>query len=294
MNSRTDPVAPALLALLFALLTAGLLVGALAWLRQETSGWLAVLLLSSSELFGSQVAAQYADIPLAFYMLAAVSMLVAAWREQWSRAPLMVAGALAALAGWTKNEGIVFLLLVFAWTLVRGGGRSLLKLLGGAAPVLLVLAAFKLALAPFTVGLFPATAAEALAKMADPARWIMVGRAWARTVWEISPWWAHPMLLLALWAWAAGLAGRQQRKEAWVLALPAAMLAADFLVYLITVADLRWHLDTSCNRLWLQVWPALLFGTFLAAGPWPAPPARTVERGGERRDPAPGRRRPRR
>jgi len=270
LNGRLDPEAPAALALLFALLTLGVLVGALTWFRQETLGWLAALLLASSELFGSQVAAQYADIPLAFYTLASVCMLVAGSREHWGAAPLMFAGALAALSAWTKNEGIVFLLLVLAWTAVRDGGRALLRLLAGAAPVLLVVGIFKLVLAPFTVGLFPATASEALAKLSDPARWMTIARAYARTFWEISPWWAHPVLLLALWAWGAGLADRQQRKEGWVLVLPAAMLAADFLVYLLTVADLRWHLDTSCNRLWLQVWPASLLGLFLMVGPWPA------------------------
>jgi len=279
LNGDMDPWAPALLALLFALLTIGVLVGALAWFREETLGWLAALLLASSELFGSQVAAQYADIPLAFYMLAAVAMLVAASREQWAPAPLMVAGALAALAGWTKNEGIVFLVLVFGWTLIRGGVRAVLKLMAGAAPALLVLATFKLVLAPLTVGLFPATAAEALAKIADPGRWIMIARGYARAVWDLSPWWAHPVLLFALWAWVAGFADRQQRKEGWVLALPAAMLAADFLVYLVTVADLRWHLDTSCNRLWLQVWPTLLFGGFLIAGTWPASADADIPRG---------------
>ena len=278
LGGHMEPQAPALVALLFALLTVGLLVGALGWLHHEAVGWVAALLLASSELFGSQVAAQYADLPLAFYMLAAVALLVASGREQSSGAPLMAAGALASLAAWTKNEGIVFLLLVMLWTAVRRGVRALLKLSLGAAPVLVVLGVFKLWLAPATVGLFPSSTSEALAKLADPARWAMIARAYLKTLWEIAPWWAHPLLLIPLWWWAAGLAEKRRLKEGWVLLLPAGMLAADFLVYLLTVADLRWHLDTSCNRLWLQVWPALLFGLFLIAGTWPVRPVAVIQR----------------
>lgn len=34
-------------------------------------------------------------------------------------------------------------------------------------------------------------------------------------------------------------------------------------VYLITPYDLRWHLDTSLDRLYTQVWPSFLFVAFL-------------------------------
>jgi hypothetical protein len=41
----------------------------------------------------------------------------------------------------------------------------------------------------------------------------------------------------------------------------------DFLIYVITTVDLAWHLATSNLRLWVQVWPALLFLLFLILAP---------------------------
>jgi hypothetical protein len=41
------------------------------------------------------------------------------------------------------------------------------------------------------------------------------------------------------------------------------LLAADFALYLVTTAELSWHLSTSNSRVILQVWPAMIFVAFL-------------------------------
>ena len=41
-------------------------------------------------------------------------------------------------------------------------------------------------------------------------------------------------------------------------------LAGYFAVYLITPYDIHWHLRSSLNRLFLQVWPSAIFLFFLA------------------------------
>jgi hypothetical protein len=43
------------------------------------------------------------------------------------------------------------------------------------------------------------------------------------------------------------------------------MLAGYFGIYLITPHDLRWHLLTSLNRLFIQVWPSAIFLCFMIA-----------------------------
>ncbi|HEV8147449.1 MAG TPA: hypothetical protein VGP79_13750, partial [Bryobacteraceae bacterium] len=49
------------------------------------------------------------------------------------------------------------------------------------------------------------------------------------------------------------------------------LLAADFALYLVTTAELSWHLNTSNSRVILQVWPAIIFVAFLMLRP-PAEP----------------------
>jgi hypothetical protein len=43
------------------------------------------------------------------------------------------------------------------------------------------------------------------------------------------------------------------------------MLAGYFGIYLITPHDLRWHLLTSLNRLFIQLWPSAIFLCFMIA-----------------------------
>jgi hypothetical protein len=51
-------------------------------------------------------------------------------------------------------------------------------------------------------------------------------------------------------------------------------LTGYFFVYVVTPLDLYWHLVTSLNRLFLQLWPGAIFVAFLAAGiPREASPA---------------------
>jgi len=44
-------------------------------------------------------------------------------------------------------------------------------------------------------------------------------------------------------------------------------LAGYFAVYVLTPLDLHYHLTTSLNRLFLQLWPGAIFLVFMAAAP---------------------------
>ena len=43
------------------------------------------------------------------------------------------------------------------------------------------------------------------------------------------------------------------------------MMGGYFFVYLITPLNLQWHIDTSIWRLFLQLWPTIIFSFFLVA-----------------------------
>src|SRR6185369_6974808 len=63
---------PALLAFLFAFSLVGLVAACLSLLRSVSQGLLAALLLLGTPFLIRHAASQYADIPLAFFLLAAV------------------------------------------------------------------------------------------------------------------------------------------------------------------------------------------------------------------------------
>ena len=111
----------------------------LACWRRESAGCAAQPgLLAGTVLLGTKAfvmlgAAQYADVPLAFFILASVLLLAlddAA--EQSSPGLVLLAGLCAGLAAWTKNEGLLFLVVVLfarcfmAWR--RHGGRRAMSL----------------------------------------------------------------------------------------------------------------------------------------------------------------------
>src|SRR5450759_4646792 len=148
---------PAAFALLFTLLTLGLLLCALAFLRSRIQGYLAAMILLGTPFFIMMGTSQFADVPLAFFMLATLVLLCLPARSPENRfGATVLAGIAAGLCAWTKNEGLLFLLIVtgslFGTTLYADGWRSARKktvrFLAGALPILLIVIYFKPPLSP--------------------------------------------------------------------------------------------------------------------------------------------------
>ncbi len=308
---------PALVAALFAFITLGLLCASLAFLRRPGQGYLAAMVLMGTPFFVTMGESQFADIPLAFFILATLALLVTAARSApGGTGALILAGLCAGLAAWTKNEGLLFLPVaaaaLFGTTLRRAGAagasRRTAAFLAGALPVLLAVAAFKLGIAP-TNDLLAGFGREALgAKLFDADRYWAIARAFfltglsftqglidVRVGMRINPG-AVSVILLAAYLLLAGIgsdrAGRAGLAQAG--AILALMPAGYFFVYVMTPLDLDYHLATSLNRLFLQLWPGAIFVVFmLANGPEaatgagaPAPlPPRAATRAAEGKKP---------
>lgn len=263
-------VVPIAVALGYTLATAGVLAGAAALARGP---WVVpavlALLLGSGEVL-KQGASQYADVPLGCLFLASLVGLALHARapgprgERW----LLLAGAAAGLAAWTKNEGLLFALALPAGLLVSGRGRGarglargLLCLVVGAAPALLVLAWFKLALAPSNDLVAGQGPGVTLGRVVDPARWLTILR------WLAVEGIKLPVYLLAAYLAIVGLARDARRDPALrgVVAVLALLGLGYFAVYLVTPLPLEWHLDTSLTRLLVQLWPSAVWAGALAA-----------------------------
>jgi hypothetical protein len=238
-----------------------LLIGILAARRSLGLGLLAGLLLLSTELFALQSAAQYADLLLALAFLAALVLLdaAAAKPEAAPRRLLIAAGLAIGFAPWIKNEGIPFTVAALVLAAWRFRAYRWFWILLGSAPGLLATVALK-AMAQGREGMFPSTVGEAFTKLADPARWLQVFAGFGNAFLQLGPWWAHPVLLVILLTWALRFLPPAERGGRLWLWIPIAVtLASEFGTYLMTTADLTWHLGTSANRLVLQVWPTLIW-----------------------------------
>lgn len=117
---------PALVAFLFTVCTGFLIFWYLLSYVSAWSGFLAYSYFLATGAYQFWSPAQYADIPVCFFMTAATVTLLAAVRDRDNSAhtqkPLFfLAGLLTGMAAWTKNEGLFFsgwIFLILSATLV--------------------------------------------------------------------------------------------------------------------------------------------------------------------------------
>lgn len=244
------------LSVLFTLSGACVLMTALAHLRGRALALLAGLLYFAYEPVWTCGWCQVADLPLASFFVSALALTAFHFAGP-HRDTLALAGVMALLAAWTKNEGIPFAgwsALLVALTC----GRAALRYAAGAAPVAGVLLFFKASAPPSEL----AASALTFSGVTDPQRVTMILREAGRRLW-FRPWHGLSIsYLLPAFLIVAGM--RLNRAALFGAALLCLMLATYFWVYLTTPYDLAWHLDTSSDRLLLQLWPCFLLSTMLA------------------------------
>jgi hypothetical protein len=291
---------PWLIACLFGAATVGLLMSVLALLRGRSQGYLGGLVLLATAYFLQLTTAQCADVPLGFFFLASVALFEIHDRgtpspqpsppqggEGRMRGPLL-AGLLTALAAWTKNEGLLFLVItVLVRILVamrdrtyRNAGRELLVFGLGALPVFAVLIFFKLYFAPGNDLIAGQGWQAARDRLLDIGRYFVIVLYYVVAVLLIGP--GAVVVLAGYFRFVGPAPAGPHRRIGHAAAVLAGMLAGYALVYLLAPAPLVWYRDglkiifeqtwqdltwlvwSSLHRLLMQLWPAALLVFFLA------------------------------
>jgi hypothetical protein len=281
-----DPAVPAALGLVFTFSTVAVLFSALWILRGRTVAMLGGLALLSTPFFVEQGVAQYADVPLAFFFLAAVVLLglFDSSSQAVSSHPyglLVLAGFALGFAAWTKNEGMLFLLATVAARLLilirsqAAGGNALrvqnpgktdqnrpafAVLLFALVPAILWIVWFKHSFAP--AGELFADPHAALHKLLRPSRYWIILNWYGKEFLRFGGWLLVPGTLLWIGLYLAVRSRSQRDQNPAILSSLIALgltLAGYFAIYVITPYDLYWHLRFSLNRLFLQLWPCAIF-----------------------------------
>lgn len=272
---RETPLVPQLTAGFFTVAVFAVLVAVLARVRTLAHGLLAAMALLAVPYFFDLGTGQVADVPLAFWLLAALSFVFLADRREGaeSRGLMIAAGLCAGAAAWTKNEGLLYVLAFVAaraialWT--TGERQRLLadaKAIGiGLAPALLCVAIFKLGFAPPN-DLLSGQGGSTLERLTTLERWQAV---FFRTVYGINSFSLSlvPPLVPALAGLAiVGLRSGLRRDRAFVTAALTVVLIAGgyFVTYVVTPQGQTWHMKFSMHRLFCHLWPSLLLCSFAA------------------------------
>ena len=287
MAGSYDTAVPIATAFLFFAATVALLVSCLALVRSLSAGLLAGLVLLTGAVYLQQPMSQFSDVPLAFYYLAALALISLAWlgEESRKRVLLTLAGAAAASAAWTKNEGLLFL-VVFAgccalveWRFSgwKKAASRVLWLLLGMLPGLILVGWLKLLLAPVADPFVSRPIQSLSGGFARSERvWWVVRQAYKWAV-GFGSGVSHPLVVLAVLIVAVRFA--VPRRNAGPVLILAGTLALVFGGYCLVSVGAY----TPFDRFYSQLWPAFLLLAFLVLRPieemLPAPAAKETGAG---------------
>jgi hypothetical protein len=247
-----------------------LLYAALATLRGRAQALVGALCLLGTPVFLRVVPWQYADVPLAFNLLAVVASL-ALYDQDPTRRPVLVwAGVAGGLAAWTKNEGMVLVLGIIvvraALMVVRRAPdlRAAAWFAAGLLPPAVVALYFKIALAPRSPQ-FSQKAGTMLEQVLDPERYELILRTGG---YELARGMGPVLVGLIVYALLLGRTRNPRTRSMAANIVPIvifAVLGYGF-TYLTTRADLTWVVTHSIDRLELQLWPSILLAILMYLG----------------------------
>jgi hypothetical protein len=266
---------PWLLGVLLTSATVGVLTAGVCRLRGRTLGLLAGTTLLGTIAFIQCGAAQYADVPLAFFIVSAVlSLVFYDASPQHPRGLLVLSGLTASLAAWTKNEGLLFSLVLFAVRAAIVGRRQNVKhafqemipWILGALPALAIIALQKTCLASENDLVDQSQWNLILPRLFDPSRYWLAGQSLVlgalRTMRTMVVMLPVAYLLLG----TAKSADRNLSGWSTALGTLGGMFFGYFCVYVVTSGELQWHLNTSVGRLMIQLCPLAILIVFLKMG----------------------------
>jgi 4-amino-4-deoxy-L-arabinose transferase-like glycosyltransferase len=258
-----NQIAPASIAFIFTMMTALLLATSVAFIKTKSHGLFAAMLLFTTPFWINCGASMLADVPIAFYFLSTIICLSLFDKERHA-SYLILAGLFASMAAWTKNEGLLFILCVIAASMIakmslKFQKRSMLAVIAGALPILLILIWFKMTLAPpndLVAGQGPDST---VARLLNPSRYILVAQYFIVYSVTFGGWVVSPVpLLCLLWFILRARLDNVSSKRALLTVL--FMLFGYAMIFLVTPTDLPQHLMTSADRLILQLWPMAILG----------------------------------
>jgi Dolichyl-phosphate-mannose-protein mannosyltransferase len=265
-------VVPQIVAFIFTIGTAALAYLGLGRMNARPEGFLAGAIILGTPFFVTLGAAQYADVPLAFFFLATVVLCCLYVERSHGRGTLILTGLFSGFAAWTKNEGIVFGLAVLSiWFIThiwksppRRQFNELMYMLVGLLPMIVMLLWMRISLHLNSGQLL---SSQALSNRLFSFKRYQIIAHWFLARASRFGGWYLPVVPPALVGAAAALPRHRAKSVAIAGSLVLAMLTVYFVVYVITPLPLDWLLETSVDRLFVHLWPTVVFMLCLSISP---------------------------
>jgi len=214
---------------------------------------LLLFIMFDSKLIGF-FATQYADGFVAFYYLLTISLLVDLIRTKFeNKINVYLLGIIAAASIWIKNEGMIFFIITCTIIFIFNDYKLFLRFLIGALPVLLIFMFFKYVFAPPN-DIISGQSTKTIDKILDYNRYLLILKYFWNIVWNNFP----SIILFVLLIIFTPL----KKRLNYSFLVIVLSLVVYLSIYIITPHDLKWHLETSLDRLIFQLYPSFLFISF--------------------------------
>ncbi len=262
---------PIVLSGFYMLACAGLLGASLNLTKSLGQASVALLLLLGSPLIGNEGAAQRADLPLAYFFLGTIVLI---YLYTYLKKPglLILAGVMAGLAAWTKNEGSLFVLVTLPALFIAFFRKNPWRVLGwyvlGLAFPMLIVLYFKEFIAPPSDVLSNGLT-RSIQQALDLSRHIFILKSFGADILSFGGWGVGFIPILVVYALLFKLAPFSGPSTGLGQSLKPAYLAIGIIlilqaigyygIYLITPYNLQWHVDFSLGRLVFQLYVPFLF-----------------------------------
>ena len=254
---------PIVLSGLFMLACAGLLGASLNLTKSSGQASISLILLLGSSLIGNEGAAQRADLPLAYFFLGTI-VLIYLYATSKKPGLLILAGFMAGIAAWTKNEGSLFALVTLPALFIAFFRQNPWRVLGwyalGLAFPLIIVLYFKEFLAPPSDVLGNGIT-RSIQQALDLSRHITILKSFGADFLSFGGWGIGILPILLIYALIFKLALSSELRPAYLaIGLILIMQTIGYYgIYLITPYDLQWHIDFSLGRLVFQLYVPFLF-----------------------------------
>jgi len=261
---------PSAINFLFLVAIALILYGAVSHIKNRWNALFSIIALFGCSSFLKQSAIQMADVPISYFLLCSLVLFALHDYEKiQGKQYLIMAGIFVALSAWTKNEGLLFLcsiifarfILVIFYFGFSKVSREIIWVVVGALPVLLVVTIFKV----WYYSPNDLISANSLPHIAgfliDPDRYWLILKSFCQESFKLGKglFFILPILILLFWKTKYD---DQKFNLHFILLVIIFILTGFFIIYLTTLPNLQWHLDTSMRRLLLQILPSALFAVF--------------------------------
>ena len=268
---ETDHVAiPIIVAGVLAVGSILIIFSSIGILRGENQGYLAAIFMFLTTQFLNVATYQYGDAPLSFYILSTIVLF--SLKDHYPNLScrlLFLAGLTASCAAWTKNEGLLFLVLIILIRFIAEIRRhnwfrifnQFFYFFLGMSFVLSTLIYFKLRFAIQNDLVNKTNLSKLGVYLLDIDRYLEVLLGITKKIFTFND---HIIILLIVYLLISGVARSSFVKKgvASHILLMLLMLGGYAFSFFISPHDLAWHMGSSLRRLLVQLWPTWVFIAF--------------------------------